>query len=120
MSRRPYAHAAVLDLDPTGDDSAPGAAITMALCGSWSHEPPCPLAPHHTDATRSGSTVALRILFAAEPADEVEVRRRIDEALARGQGADPAGAHTSWQLIRSGPSDVRPGELAHARRLTES
>ena len=33
---------------------APGGAITVALCGSWDHEPPCPLAPHHTRAHRSG------------------------------------------------------------------
>ena len=38
------------------------------------HEPPCPLAPHRTDAHRSGDLVQLRVLLAAEPAAEAEVR----------------------------------------------
>jgi hypothetical protein len=118
VPRQPFAHDAVLDLDPTGDDRAPGGAVTVALCGSWTHEPPCPLAPHHTDARRAGPTVVLRVLFAAEPGDEEEVRRRIDTALARGEGADPAGASTCWRLVSSGASAVRPGEREHARRLT--
>jgi hypothetical protein len=103
-----------------GDDRAPGGAITVALCGSWSHDPPCPLAPHHTRATRSGREVTLRVLFAADPADEDEVRRRIDEALARGWGDDPAGDRTTWDVVSTGPSPVTPGELEHAQRLMRS
>jgi hypothetical protein len=64
-ARRPFAHEATLDLAPDGDERAPGGAITVALCGSWSHDPPCPLAPHHTSAERRGGQVALRVLFAA-------------------------------------------------------
>ena len=117
--RIPFAHDAVLTMDG-GDERAPGGAITTALCGSWSHDPPCPLAPHFTGATRNGREVTLRVLFAAAATDEDEVRRRIDDALARGEGEDPDGMRTYWDVVRAGPSPVAPGELEHAQRLTRS
>jgi hypothetical protein len=44
-----HVHAATLLMaDAAADAAAPGAAITVALCGSWEHPPPCPLAAHHT------------------------------------------------------------------------
>ena len=115
--RQAFAHDAVLALDPAGDDRAPGSAITLALCGSVSHEPPCPLAPHHTDARRNGDEVTLRILFTAAPEDESRVRELVDTALAGGEGADPDGVRTSWRLLRSGASPVRSDEREHAERL---
>jgi hypothetical protein len=119
-TRAAYAHDAVLDLDPGGDDAAPGGAITVALCGSWSHEPPCPLAPHHTRAHRSGTAVTLRLLFAAEPEDEPRVRALVEEALDRGWGDGPDGARTAWQLVWAAPSPVLPEEEEHAQRLIRS
>jgi hypothetical protein len=119
-TRAAYAHDAVLDLDPGGDDAAPGGAITVALCGSWSHEPPCPLAPHHTRSHRSGTAVTLRLLFAAEPEDEPRVRALVEEALERGWGDGPDGARTAWQLVWAAPSPVLPEEEEHARRLMRS
>ncbi len=68
--RLPYAHAAALHLPPHGDAAAPGAAVTVALCGHWEHDGPCPIAAHHTAATRDGDLLHLRILFAAEAGDE--------------------------------------------------
>ena len=120
IRRQAFAHDAVLALDPAGDDRAPGGAVTVALCGSVAHEPPCPLAPHHTDARRNGDEVTLRILFAAAPGDEERVRALVDDALARGEGADPDGMRTSWRLLRSGASPVRPEEREHADRLLRS
>ena len=99
------------------DVQAPGGAITLALCGSWEHPPPCPLAPHHTGAERDGDVVRLRILFAAEPGDEPEVRRRIAGALAAGQAATPAGDVARWSVSSEGPGEVRPEESDHGRRL---
>jgi len=118
--RRAFAHDAVLALDDGGDERAPGGAITVALCGSWSHEPPCPLAPHHTDARRDGGEVTLRVLFAAATEDEDRVRALVDEALARGEGEDPDDVRTSWRLLRSSPSPVRTEEREHAERLLRS
>jgi hypothetical protein len=111
MTRTPFAHDAVVAMDPTEDDRAPGAAVTVALCGSWDHEPPCPLAPHFTGAERAGEEVRLRILFAAEPDDEPRVRALIDGALADGEG---------WRLVSAGASAVQPAEADHAARLVRS
>jgi hypothetical protein len=119
VDRIPFAHDAVLTMEG-GDERAPGGAITIALCGSWSHEPPCPLAPHVTGATRTGREVTLRVLFAAAADDEDEVRRRIDAALARGEGVDPDGVHTHWDVVRTGASPVAPEEREHAGRLSRS
>jgi hypothetical protein len=120
MTRRTFAHDAVVTLDPGGDERAPGGAITVALCGSWSHEPPCPLAPHHTDARRDGEEVTLRVLFAADPEQEQRVRGLVEEALSWGEGEDPHGVRTSWRLLRSAPSPVRDQERDHADRLLRS
>jgi hypothetical protein len=120
VTREAFAHDAVLVLDPGGDDRAPGAAITVALCGSWSHEPPCPLAPHHTHAHRAGPMVTLRLLFAAEPTDEPLVRQLVEQALNRGWADGPDGHRTAWQLVTATPSLLRPEEEDHGRRLTRS
>ena len=114
--REAFAHDAVLVLEDGGDERAPGGAITVALCGSWSHEPPCPLAPHHTRVHRTDGELAVRLLFAAEPADEPRVRALVEEVLARGWGDTPDG-RTSWDLVESHPSPVSDDEQAHARRL---
>jgi hypothetical protein len=115
--REVFAHEAVVAMGAEDYPGAPGAAITVALCGHWEHDPPCPLAPHHTAAERDGDVVRLRVLFAAEPSDEAEVRRRIGEALAHGELVTPEGAHRSWGLVSSEQSVVRPDEYDHGSRL---
>ena len=112
---QPYAHDAILIMDPDGDVRAPGAAITTALCGHWEHQPPCRLAAHHTEAERYGDEVRLHILFATEPEREDEVRRRIDGALTMGLFAD-----ARWRLAGAHRSDLTSRECAHATRLTHS
>jgi hypothetical protein len=118
--RQAFAHDALVALDADGDERTPGGAVTVALCGSWSHDPPCPLAPHHTRAHRSGDEVSLRILFAAEPAEVPRVRQLIEDALAQGWGDSPAGGRTTWRLLSAAPSEVRAEEEDHARRLIRS
>jgi hypothetical protein len=118
--RQAFAHEALLCLEPGGDPHAPGAAITAGLCGHWEHEPPCPLAPHHTAAQRlGGGGVRLRVVFAAEPALESTVRERIEAALARGHLTGPDGVETRWRRRESAAGDVGPDELALAERLRE-
>ena|SRR5581483_6770314 len=114
--REAFAHTAVLDM-PAGDERAPGAAITVALCGAYEHEPPCPLAPHHTAAARNGCEVRLRVLFAAEVRDEGQVRARIDAALAAGEQLGPDGNLTRWRLLHSGPAEISEADTGHAERL---
>ncbi|TYK51264.1 hypothetical protein [Actinomadura decatromicini] len=118
--RQAFVHDAVVSLAPGGDVRAPGAAITVALCGHWEHEPPCPLAPHHTSAERSGDEVRLRVLFAADPADEAEVRGRIEAGLSRASLDGPDGATTHWQLRSAHPGRIRPDEATHAEQLVQS
>jgi hypothetical protein len=117
--RQAFAHQAVLILPPDSDERAPGAAVTVALCGHWEHDPPCPLAPHHVRAERTGGELRVRILFAAEPGDESEVRRRIDLALA-GQWPLPGDLTAAWQVMGSTPSEVTAAEQAHAGQLVAS
>jgi hypothetical protein len=117
MAREAYAHDAVVALDPCGDPYAPGGAVTVALCGHWGHEAPCPLAPHHTSAATDGDTVELRVLFATEPANEERVRSLIAEGLACGRLAGPDGRTTTWSVRSAHASRVRPDEEDHAARL---
>ncbi len=118
MSRAAYAHDAVVILDPGGDSRAPGGAITVALCGHWDHEPPCPLAPHHTDASPAGDdTFRVRVLFAADPADEERVRSLIAEALSSGRLTGPDGRVTRWMVQSSDAGSIHPDEADHAARL---
>ena len=118
--RQAFAHDAELVMPATADDGAPGAAITVALCGHWEHQPPCPLAPHHTRADRDGDTVRIRTLFAAEPDRAAEVHRRIEQALRAGELAAPDRPSTHWQLRHSTPADVSETERDHAERLIRS
>jgi hypothetical protein len=115
--RTAFAHEAVLAMETLADVRAPGAAVTMALCGHWDHNPPCPLAPHHASADRVGDEVRVRILFAVEPELEVTVRKGIDQALAGGQLAGPDGQTTQWQLRSSQPSVIQNNEMDQAHRL---
>lgn len=116
--RRTYVHEAVLVMHPEADLQAPGAAITVELCGHWEHPPPCPLAAHHTRSEQVGDRVVLRTLFATEPAAEQVVRDRIDLALTAGQTHGPDGAVTHWRLHSSRRSDLTAEEAGHAQRLT--
>ena len=59
----------------------------------------------------------LRVLFAAEPAAEHEVRRRIDAALSGASLTLPDGATTRWQLHTTRPGVLRDDEAGHAERL---
>ncbi|MGW7386276.1 hypothetical protein [Streptomyces sp. NPDC054794] len=118
--RQAFVHEAVVLMEPGGDVGAPGAAVTVALCGHWEHEPPCPLAPHHTTATRSGDELRLRVLFVAEPGSEAEVRSRIETALSRPGFDGPDGVTTRWQLRSARRGRVLDDEAEHAGRLLQS
>jgi hypothetical protein len=115
--RIPYVHLATVVMSVDDDAAAPGAAITLALCGSWEHSPPCPLAPHHTRPRRNGGAVDLRVVFATEPEHEDEVRRLIDAALAAGSATDPKGMTSRWTLRGSKPGVLSGSETARALRL---
>lgn len=114
--RQAFAHDAVLVMEPGADERAPGAAVAVALCGHWDHQPPCPLSPHRVDADDVDGELHVRILFAAEPEAESEVRRRIELALS-GRWEFPDGFGTPWRLRESGPAHVSPEEREPAEYL---
>ena len=115
--RKAFAHYASLQLEPGGDDGAPGAAITVFLCGHWQHEASCPLAPHHTQTDRVGDEFRLRTLCAVEPQLADEVRQQIDAALASSRLVGPEGATTTWQLRNTQRGDVLEADVDQAARL---
>jgi hypothetical protein len=112
----PYVHRVTLMMSSEADLDAPAAAVTLELCGSRDHTPPCPLA-HHTHAERTGTTVSLRVVFATEPENEENVRRRIDAALSSGAVTDRAGTSTHWEFSGSTAAELTSSEAARARRL---
>src|SRR5690242_6398334 len=101
-----YVHEAELDLPAGFDPRAVGAAVTIALCGSIDHDGPCRW-PNNHDTTADGH---YRVYFVAPPADEAEVRRRVEEALREGD----------WAVTRSGPRDLRPEEFELLERLAQT
>lgn len=105
MSHRPFAHEFTLAWPGEEDERAPGGAITLELCGSVDHPPPCPLAPHFTGVVHRDETLELRVLFACEPEDEAAVRAGIERALGR------------WTVLASAAAPVREDEAEHAARL---
>lgn len=115
--RQVFAHEAELFMAPDGDIQAPGAAVTVGLCGHWDHEPPCPLAPHHTQAYRVGGVVHLRTVFAAESDSDDAVRQRIYDVLTGGELLGPGGVATQWQLSKSRPAAVSAAEMDLGARL---
>lgn len=117
--RETSAHRAVLALQPGADRRAPGGAITLALCGAYQHEPPCPLAPHHTAVEGPDEALVLRVVFAAAPDDEPDVRRRIGVALGSGEATGPTGAVSRWRLLEAAPDAVRDDERELAARLAD-
>jgi hypothetical protein len=118
--RETYAHEARLELDPDGDERAPGAAVTVALCGHWDHEPPCPV-PHHSDVVaRDGDRLTVRVLFACQPGDTDVVRTAVAAALGTGELPVPApggGTRTRWRVLDHEPTGLTEGELPLAARL---
>jgi len=118
--RQAFAHEATVVTAGGGDAGAPGAAITVELCGSWIHEPPCPLAPHYTHAERAGDELHLRTLFVVEPEREDEVRQKIKAALDKGQVVRPDNLVTTWRILSSQAADVVEAEQEHAQRLIDS
>jgi hypothetical protein len=105
-----HAHEAVLELAADDGAAAPGAAVTVGLCGHWRHDGPCRW-PHATSvASRSGRTLTVRVLYAAPPPERDEVRLRIAAALNGGELTGPGGQVHRWSVVREGPSRPLEGE----------
>ena len=115
MATSAFVHEALL-VDVAEDDvGAPGAAITVELCGHWQHAGPCRW-PHYTSTAATAQGLTVRTLFVCAPAEETMVRSRIDAVLAA--GVSPLGEPgRAWRLAASAPADLLPHERDQADRL---
>jgi hypothetical protein len=115
----PLVQTATLRLAPGQDELAPGAAVTVSLCGHWDHDGPCRW-PHHTTSRRVDASdpdrLDLRVVAIADATESDAVRAAIVEALAAGQLAGPDGAAT-WDLVHTAPGDLVGEEPELADRL---
>ena len=86
VSRSPFVHEAVLAFADGTDPASPGAAVTVELCGHWEHEGGCRW-PHNNEIRLEGDVATFRVVFVAPPAEEHEVRERIELALRSACGS---------------------------------
>jgi hypothetical protein len=117
--RGAYAHTGTVRLT-SGAADAVAAAITVALCGRWDHDGPCPLAPHHTSWHPDPSTPAIihtRTIYAVQAARQHDAVDHIREGLAAERLVAPDGATATWRLLDDRPSPIEPHEVDHADRL---
>ena len=92
------AHEAVVALSGHATAAAPGGAITVALCGHWTHDGPCRW-PHNTSVlARDEDSVTVRVDFTCPADDEDDVRRLIRRALHDGAVVGPNGTEI-WTLL---------------------
>ena len=98
-----YVHEATLIL-ADGDDGAPGAAVTVALCGHWEHEGSCRW-PHHTSSYRQGDRRIVRTVAVVPEHELDDVAGRIRRALTSG----------SWTVVSQGETAPRRDEQASYR-----
>jgi hypothetical protein len=108
--RTPFVFEAQLRLDEGTDPAAPGAAVTIELCGHWEHEGGCRW-PHNNELGLDSDDPNFRTLFVAPPSEEQEVRERIELALRSGQG---------WSVGGCGRRALLPQEQPLAARLADT
>ena len=122
MSTARVAHVqvATLAMDAGFDDGAPGGAVTVALCGALEHDPPCPLAPHHTQVEVRDVQATIRVVFVCDPTHEFEVRSRIDASLAVGSFCGPDGVTSTWRMLEAHAGHLDPSDEELVDRLLES
>lgn len=109
-------HEATVLLDAGADQRAPGAAVTVRLCGHWEHDGACRW-PHHTAIDlHDGDQVTVRTVFVSKPEDADFVRDEIRTALRSGTLDGPDGV-SSWSLVADAAAQLRPDEAALAQRL---
>jgi hypothetical protein len=106
-AREAFVHQAELLLREGTDPAAPGAAVTVALCGHWEHEGPCRW-PHHNAIDSDRVPARFRTLFVADAVEEQAIRELIVHALTGAAG---------WSLATTGARAVEASERDLARRL---
>src|SRR4051812_29070277 len=73
-----------LDVNAGTDSGAPGAEVTVALCGHWEHDGPCKW-PHNSAIDTSAEPALLRTIVVTTDEDRTDVLELIETALRRDQ-----------------------------------
>jgi hypothetical protein len=94
-------------MDDDADPAAPGAAVTVALCGDWEHTGPCRW-PHNNAIVANSVPARFRTLFVANGSDEQTVRDLIVNGLTSVPG---------WFIVSSGARPIAASEHDLAERL---
>jgi hypothetical protein len=108
--RTPFVFEALLRLNEGTDPGAPGAAVTVELCGQVDHEGGCRW-PHNNELCPADDGPNFRTIFIAPAAEEREVRDRIERALRSRSG---------WSVADCGSRALLPEEQSLAARLANT
>ena len=112
MDVRVWVHEARIDVAPTTDPAAIGAAVTVALCGHWEHEGPCRW-PHNNQYDAG----YYRTIFVCTTFDEPAVRQRVRAALVGSE--DWRVLSDAARAVATDESELA-GQLLRAPRLSDS
>jgi hypothetical protein len=118
--REPFAIEAVLELAPGTDPRAIGGAVTLALCGAFTHPGPCPVAPHRTSVEQRDGRTWARIVAACEADERAAVVSAMTTALDAGRLTDPDGVDQRWTLEACRTAPLLDDERVLADRFASS
>jgi hypothetical protein len=107
VSGHPVAVEVDLRLAPDADPRAPGAMVTVALCGHWEHDGPCRW-PHNSRIDDSSDPARLRTVAIVDDGDRAEVLRRVEDTLR---------ADDRWTVADFRTGDITDDERPLADRL---
>jgi hypothetical protein len=115
--RQAFVEQAIVEMTGGSDPQAVGAAVTVELCGHWDHDGSCEW-PHHTSISKQDEGVKLRTIFACNPEQEAEVRRRVVAGMTAGKLEGSPKGPSSWTIVSVGTDNVLASEQELAGRLT--
>lgn len=107
--RRALAVDVELALNPGEDSRAPGAEVTVALCGHWQHDGPCRW-PHNSRIDTGGGAARLRTVVVVPDDERSEIIRLIESALR---------ADDRWSVIAFSTGPITAQEQPLADRLAQ-
>jgi hypothetical protein len=107
MSRRAVGVDVDLELHSGADRRAPGAAVTVALCGHWEHDGACRW-PHNSRIDDSRVPARLRTVAIVDEPSVAEVLRRMEDGLR---------AAPDWTVLAFHVGDIAEDERPLADRL---
>jgi hypothetical protein len=99
-----------LALNPGEDSRAPGAEVTVALCGHWEHAGPCRW-PHNNRIDTRGDAARLRTVVVVPDAERDEILRLIESALR---------TDDRWSVLTFASGPIADEERLLAERLAQT